>query len=153
MFVRSLIRRPPAGIDPEATLREAATEMREEEVGCLAIWAPGRPRRVAGILTERDLVAAMGEGVDVDEALVWDYMTDSPVSVEPTAFVGDAARIMSDNGFRHLPVVEDGETVGIISFRDLLHAALEEGAAGASVDWSSYLTVVEPTKGPEHDGG
>lgn len=153
LFVRSLIRRPPAGIDPNATLREAATAMDEEGVGCLAIWAEGRPRRAAGVITERDLVAALADGGEVDKELVWDHMTDAPVTVDPTTYVGDAARMMVDGGFRHLPVSEDGETVGIISFRDLLFAALEESSAEARLDWSRYLSISGTADDAGNDGG
>lgn len=153
MLVRNLIRRPPAGINPNATLREAATEMNEEEVGCLAIWAESRPRRAVGLVTERDILAALADSVNPDEAMVWDHMTDAPTVVAPTTSVGEAARTMVEGGFRHLPVEVDGETIAIVSFRDLLFAALEESAAQARIDWYEYLSKGQDSGAPIHDGG
>lgn len=153
MLVRSLVKRPPVGIDPNATLREAAAEMGEEEVGCLAIWTESRPRRAAGLVTERDILAAIADGVNPDVAIVWDHMTDAPFTINPTASVGEAARTMVEGGFRHLPVEDEGETVAIISFRDLLFAALEESAAQASIDWFDYLSRGKDSGAPTHDGG
>lgn len=153
MLVRSLIKRPPVGIDPNATLREAAIEMGEEEVGCLAIWAKSRPRRAAGLITERDILAAIADGANPDEATVWDHMTDAPHTISPTTSVGEAARTMVEGGFRHLPVEDDVETVAIISFRDLLFAALEESASEARIDWFKYLSKGRDTGAPIHDGG
>lgn len=127
--------------------------MGEEEVGCLAIWAESRPRRAVGLVTERDILAAVADGADPDESLVWDHMTDAPTVVEPTASVGEAARIMVEGGFRHLPVEDSGETVAIISFRDLLYAALEESAAQARIDWYDYLAGQRDSGAPTHDGG
>lgn len=153
MLVRSLIKRPPVGINPSATLREAAAEMGEEEVGCLAIWAESRPRKAAGLVTERDILSAIADGVNPDEAMVWDHMTDAPTVIDPTTSVGEAARKMVEGGFRHLPVEDGGETVAIISFRDLLFAALEESAAQASIDWYDYLSRGRDSGAPVHDGG
>lgn len=97
-------------------LVDVATRMRVGNVGAALVL---RGQWTAGIITERDLTRAVADGVDLGRAIVADYMTPEPVVVTTDTEVRDAAKIMSDMGIRHLPVVDDGKFVGLISTRDI----------------------------------
>jgi CBS domain-containing protein len=81
--------------------------------------------RLSGILTERDVLKAVAGGYE-PEASVRDWMTRHPETVESTESTDHAAALMIHGGFRHLPVVDEGRTVGILSIRDLMRVALED---------------------------
>ncbi|HZD00986.1 MAG TPA: CBS domain-containing protein [Actinomycetes bacterium] len=105
---------------PEETLLGAATRMRWYQVGALPVY---RDHRLVGIVTERDVIAAVADGADPATTKVSDYMTDKPVTIDPDEDLEVAARRMATLGVRHLPVVGDGRQVGMLSMRDLLAPA------------------------------
>jgi CBS domain-containing protein len=108
-------------VAPEDTLGEVAERMTAVNVGAVAVKDSGR---LIGILTERDLLKAMAARVHSSEARVRQWMTPDPVTVEAHTDVEEAARIMIDSGFRHLPVLDDdGRVVGIVSLRRVVSAA------------------------------
>jgi CBS domain-containing protein len=111
----------------EETLLGAATRMRRYEVSALPVY---RGRRLVGIITERDVVAAIADGADPATTRVADYMTDRPVTVGSDEDVQVAARRMAELGVRHLPVVDGGRLVGVLSMRDLLASASVLAPAG-----------------------
>jgi CBS domain-containing protein len=78
-----------------------------------------------GICTDRDLARAIADGAQTD-APVSSYMTESPDVVEPDVRVTEAATWMLETGYRHLPVVEDGELLGIVDIRDVLWALVSK---------------------------
>ncbi len=108
---------------PETTLRDAADAMLEAGVGSIAVIDGPR---LTGILTERDLLRASAEGVDPSDELVSDWMTVDPDVTSPESEVRDAAKWMLEIGYRHLPVMEDGELLGIVSIKDLLWVLLSD---------------------------
>ena len=84
-----------------------------------------------GILTERDVFRAVAAG-NIEGASVGDWMTRDPETVEPSERAGQAASIMIHGGFRHLPVLDGGEPVGIISIRDIVRVVIaDESPRGA----------------------
>jgi CBS domain-containing protein len=103
-------------VAPEDTLGEAAQKMVDRGVGSAVVSDYGR---LIGILTERDVLRAVADRVHSSEARVRDWMTANPVTASAGMSASDAARTMLDNGFRHLPVVEDDRAVGIVSIRDV----------------------------------
>jgi len=103
-------------------LREAAAQMVARSVGA-AIVLDGE--RLLGILTERDVLRAVGADRD-KSATVEDCMTKHPETVEPSDTTDQAAALMIHGGFRHLPVVEGGKVVGIVSIRDLMRVTLDD---------------------------
>ena len=106
----------------EATpLAEAATAMTERRVGS-ALVVDGD--RLVGIITERDVLRAVGSG-GVD-GTVGDWMTRQPETVDADESTQQAGVVMIHGGFRHLPVLEDGTPCGIVSIRDLMRVALED---------------------------
>lgn len=117
--VLRLIARTPVFVSLDATLREAAGILAEESIGALLVRAPHGP---AGVLSERDIVAALAEGAHPDRDRVRDYMTPDLASVPATTTVADARDCMLANEIRHLVVLRNGTTLGLISIRDVLAA-------------------------------
>jgi CBS domain-containing protein len=74
-----------------------------------------------GIVTERDLVRSLGSGENPDDELVSDHLTSRATFADADWGLEDAADAMARGGFRHLVVIHDGEVVGIISMRDIMH--------------------------------
>ena len=105
-----------------ATLGEAAAKMAERSVGAVVVL---EGERIVAILTERDVLKAVAAGQD-GNASVTDWMTRHPDTIEPGDTTDHAASLMIHGGFRHLPVVEEGKVVGIVSIRDLMRVALDD---------------------------
>jgi CBS domain-containing protein len=105
-------------------LAEAAREMDGRGVGAVLVMADGR---LEGVFTERDVLRAVAHG-RAGEASVADYMTRQPETIEPDDTTEQAAVLMIHGGFRHLPVVADGDVVGILSIRDLMRSVLDDAA-------------------------
>jgi CBS domain-containing protein len=104
---------------PGRSLRDAARFMAEHNVGAAVILDPEQPG--PGIITERDLVRSLGAGQDPDTEHVGDHLTSRATFADSDWDLEEAADAMAAGGFRHLVVVNDGEVIGIISMRDLLH--------------------------------
>lgn len=112
---------------PETTVSEASRLMARRKVGAVMVTRNGK---LVGIFTERDVVfRVIAQGRDVEKTLLADVMTPSPVTIAPDKSFGMALALMHKNGFRHMPVTEDGRAVGIVSARNALDPDLEEFAA------------------------
>jgi CBS domain-containing protein len=109
-------------ISTEATLGDAASAMAERGVGAVVVVEDDA---IAAILTERDVMKAVAAGQD-GGAPVTEWMTRHPDTIEPDDTTDHAASLMIHGGFRHLPVVDDGKVVGIVSIRDLMKVALDD---------------------------
>lgn len=109
---------------PETTVAKAAKLMAKKNVGAVMVVAEGR---LVGIFTERDaVVRVIAEGRDVATTSIGEVMTADPITVPPDEIFGRALLLMHDNGFRHVPVVDKGEPVGIVSSRSALDPDMEE---------------------------
>jgi CBS domain-containing protein len=106
-------------VAPDATVRTVAERFHASDVGSLVVVAAGRP---TGIVTESDLTRLLATGGDPETARVRDVMTADPVTVAPDATLATAAELLVDGGFRRLPVVEDGQLVGLLTTRTLAAA-------------------------------
>lgn len=109
-------------VAPENTLRSAAKVMSDRGVGCAVVV---ENEKVAGIVTERDILHSIAKDGQVDDAKVNDVMTRDVVSGAPGWDVLQAVDAMVTGGFRHLLVMEMDEPVGILSLRDLMNAMVE----------------------------
>jgi CBS domain-containing protein len=107
------------------SLREATQRMVERRVGSILVVDGDR---LLGILTERDVLRVFAVG-DFD-ALVEDVMTPNPETAEPDESLAQARLVMLHGGFRHLPVMEGAQVVGILSLRDLLAVTDDETPRG-----------------------
>jgi len=109
-------------VKAETPLADAARQLHERSVGAALVLAGDR---VAGILTERDVLRAVALGrVEGTDVAAW--MTANPETIEPSDTTSLAASVMIHGGFRHLPVVEGGKPVGIVSIRDLMRVVLDD---------------------------
>ena len=116
--------RAVVSVAPEDTLGEAAQKMVDEGVGAAVVLDHGR---LIGILTERDLLKAAAGRVHSSEARVREWMTEEPITASSETSVEDAVRAMLEHGFRHLPVVEEGRTVGVVSLREVVRTTVMAG--------------------------
>ena len=120
--VQDVATRAPVIVSPQMTLRVAAEVMAEESIGVVLV-SSGRGE--LGILSERDVVTALGSGADPDAATVASAMSHDVVSLRPHDTLYDAAVDMLDLGFRHVPVLDErGAVLGVVSVRDLLRPLL-----------------------------
>ena len=113
-------------VGPGHTLREAARAMTERRVGAAVVMDPDQPG--PGIVTERDLLESVGAGEDPDRELVSGHLSTNLTFAAPDWSLERAAEAMVRGGFRHLVVVEDGETVGVLSIRDIVRCWVSDGA-------------------------
>jgi CBS domain-containing protein len=113
-------------VGPGHTLRDASRLMSERQVGAAIVVDPDAPG--VGILTERDILIALGDGQDPDRELVAEHLTRDVVYAAPDWSLEEAAAAMVRGRFRHLIVVEGGETVGILSVRDIVRCWTDDGA-------------------------
>jgi len=116
-------------VEPSDTIGEAAEKMNAANVGAVVVVED--MVRIVGIVTERDLLRAVASRARAAEARVRQWMTPDPVTVGPELTVEQAAKIMFDNNFRHLPVVKDGRPLGIVSLRLLARFAFEQSVQRA----------------------
>jgi citrate synthase len=116
---------------PDETLEQAARRMREHGVGSVLVLDADR---LAGILTERDLVRAGAAGADPTVATVAEWLTPDPDSVGPEVEVVDAWRSLAAHGYRHIPVVDGNEVRGVVSIRDLVRVAQLRPVDGVFTD-------------------
>ena len=98
-------------------LEQTAARLEDKDISALVI-VDGY--RLAGIITERDIVRAVADRRDLADATAGEYMTSTPATVELDTPLADVARTMLAYGIRHLPVVVAGEVIGMVSARDLL---------------------------------
>jgi CBS domain-containing protein len=128
MTLGDFMSREVLSVAPEDTIGEAAQRMADANVGSSVVLEHGR---LIGILTERDLLRAMAQRVHPSEARVREWMTAEPVAVSESTTADEAARLMVENGFRHLPVVDGDRTLGVVSLRDVMRHGLK-AEAGSS---------------------
>jgi CBS domain-containing protein len=110
----------PLIVAPEDTLGEIAERLRERDAGSALVCDYGR---LIGILTSRDLLRAYAERVHPSEGRAREWMTAEPVSVPRGTSLDEAALVMSQHGFHHLPVVNgDDRPLGVVGLRDTVRA-------------------------------
>jgi CBS domain-containing protein len=124
--VADLMTKDVLTVEPSDTIGEAAEKMNAANVG--AVLVVEDMVRIVGIVTERDLLRAVAQRARAAEARVRTWMTENPMTVEPETTVEDAAQIMFERNFRHLPVVKDGRPLGIVSLRVLSRWAFDRSA-------------------------
>ncbi|MBR0683164.1 CBS domain-containing protein [Roseomonas eburnea] len=117
----------PLTLAPTATVSEACAAMYARKVG--AVLVVDEDRHLLGIFTGRDAVRLLAEGLDAKATRIDAVMTKNPTTLGPRATAMDALLLLNDCGFRHVPIVEGGHVVGIVSrydFRAREHARLDD---------------------------
>jgi CBS domain-containing protein len=109
---------------PSTTVSKASALMAKKNVGAVVVIESGR---LVGIFTERDAVfRVLAQGLDPRVTRLAEVMTTEPKTVDPDESYGYALLIMHKNGFRHVPVIENGKPIGIVSSRSALDPSMEE---------------------------
>jgi CBS domain-containing protein len=111
-------------VAPGVPLTEVAQQMASRDVGAVLVI---EDKRLVGILTERDILRAVAAGLD-ETTLVGDCMTRDPDTLESDETTRQAATLMIHGGFRHLPIMDGDEVVGMLSIRDLMRLVLDDSA-------------------------
>jgi CBS domain-containing protein len=114
-------------IGPSHTVREAAAAMSSRHVGAAVVLDPDAPG--PGMITERDVLRAVGAGLDPDSELVSDHLSTNLTFAAPDWSLEQAAATMVRGRFRHLVVVDGSELVGILSMRDIVRVWTGDGAS------------------------
>ena len=142
--VRELMSAPPVTCDADASLADATALMNEHQIGSVVVTAG---RTIVGILTERDLLRAAAQHVDPPAEPVNRWMTADPDVVGRDDEVGAAWSGLTHHHYRHLPVIDEGDLVGVVSIRDLLAVAQIRPAdeSGADVPRGLEGVVVAET--------
>jgi len=126
--VRDVMTPLPRVVDMSASVMDAAEIMRDADIGDVVVL---EGRRLYGILTDRDIVVrVLAERSDPATVRVGQVCSRELTTILPTASVGDAVRLIREKAIRRLPVVEDGEVVGIVSMGDIAVARDRKSALG-----------------------
>jgi CBS domain-containing protein len=119
--LRDVISGKVLSVELGATVTEACSAMIQGRVGSAVVmdgpW-------LVGIFTERDALRAAASGQDLTAAQLKDWMTPEPMTVSPDTDTEEAAVIMASQGFRHLPVTEGDQVIGVVSLRDVLSSRI-----------------------------
>ena len=126
LTVHDLMNTRVVAASPDDPVADTAAAMVRHKVGSALIM---QGRFLAGILTERDVLRAAASGNDLTSSPVSAWMTNDPEQASPDTTLEDAGQLMLLHGFRHLPVVEGREVVGVVSLRDLAAARIRRPAA------------------------
>ena len=123
---------------PKTSVREAARLMKQTQVGALLVVEHGH---LVGIFTERDaLIRVLAEGLNPEATLLAEVMTLNPITVHPDQPFVSALHLMYENGFRHVPVAENGRPLGMVSARDALE--LEAAEFEATLRQREHLRTI-----------
>ena len=127
MQVSDIMSRNVVTVGADETFADAAKVLHEHKISSVIVQGERGP---GGIVTERDFVNLVSEGQDPYRVKVSDRMTKDLATVESKSDIAEAAKVMAERRIRHLPVVDKGDLVGIISIRDLTSWAVEELTGG-----------------------
>ncbi|MFW6385201.1 MAG: cyclic nucleotide-binding/CBS domain-containing protein [Halodesulfurarchaeum sp.] len=117
IFVGRIMSSPVVTVSSDASVREAARRMRENDIGSLVVVDDGE--RLRGILTATDFVSAVGDDRSMAEMTVADCMTEVVATTTANEPIRDVADVMTEHGFHHVPVVDDERVIGMVTTSDL----------------------------------
>ena len=117
-----VMRPAPATIGPRDHVAAAAYLMKHAGATALVVLDDEQSRRPVGLITDTDIVQVVADGKDVNDVRIHDLMTDAPTVIRATTSIRDAARIMTNDRFRHLPVVGEAGLIGMVDITDVCAA-------------------------------
>jgi predicted transcriptional regulator len=123
--VRNLVTRPPVLVHLDDSLRRVAELFAQESIGAAVVRGTNPP----ALISERDIIRAVSERLNMDRTHVQDVMTVDLALAAHTDTVASVARQMIDNEIRHMPVIEDHVIIGLVSGRDVLKSFAEDAGA------------------------
>lgn len=116
--------RKPFTVDAETPVREVLNLLIDQKIGCVVVM---QNEEMVGIFTERDALMRLNtDAVKLGERPIVDFMTASPETVDIDASIAFALHKMDIGGYRHIPVLTDGKTTGVVSVRDILRYITED---------------------------
>ncbi|AFS78084.1 cystathionine beta-synthase domain-containing protein [Gottschalkia acidurici 9a] len=143
MKIKDIMTHNVSTISSSSSIQDAAREMKELDVGVIPVMC-SKTKQNVGLLTDRDIIVrAISEGKSLSSS-VKDIMSANPITVSPDTEVSEAAKLMSQNQIRRLPVVEKGKLVGIVSLGDLAvdnKCSHKAGSALSSISESTPFTT------------
>lgn len=140
MTLRELIREDLVLVNPNDTVAVLCRELEAHRVGSALVVDGGT---LVGIVTERDVVRAVAQGVDAERCNVTDYMTAAPLTIYDESTVEEAAHEMITNRIRHLPVVDaQNQVLGMLSIRDIARWTVAQTNRDASETLPNLVDLV-----------
>ena len=124
--VGNVVHRPAVKVHADDSLRRVAQTLTEESIGAVVVRNPHPGVAWCGMVSERDIVEAVANGMHPDQTRAEDVMTSDVAFARTDEQILDVARRMLDNEIRHLPIVEDDVVIGVISARDALQLLTQE---------------------------
>jgi CBS domain-containing protein len=121
--IRLLASVPMVSVEPTTSLADLAAKLDVERVGAVAVMTGDH---LDGVISERDIVRALAAHGDPTEVWTADVMAEEPVSIDADDPIVTAAERMLEEGVRHLPVMSDGQLVGVVSLRDVLPVFVDD---------------------------
>ena len=111
-------------VDPDISVTECVGQMNEQQIGAMLVM---KEDRLLGIFTERDAITrVLGAGLEPSYTKVSAVMSNDPICITPSTTLDEAMAIVSNQRIRHLPVVQDGQVLGMVSAGDLTHWLVED---------------------------
>lgn len=132
MKAKEIMSKDVAWIQGDESVASAAKLMKQRSCGSIPVCSSGK---VEGIVTDRDIaLRCIAEGKDANQQKVRDIMTASPATGSPEMDVNDAAQLMSEKQIRRLPILENGNIVGILALGDISTEPTQQGSAGSALN-------------------
>ncbi|MDD2877339.1 MAG: CBS domain-containing protein [Acidiphilium sp.] len=126
----ALLKRKPAAlisVPPDAKIREVVLVLAEKRIGAVVVQSTNND--LLGMLSERDVVRSLASnGFATMEMLASQLMTRAPTTANPTTTIFEAETLMTDGRFRHLPIVDGGKLIGVVSIGDVVKGLMDEQA-------------------------
>ncbi|MBT8250185.1 MAG: CBS domain-containing protein [Acidimicrobiia bacterium] len=122
MKIRELVGGSAFLCGPDLTMTQAAEEMSEQKIGALAVTEKGE---LIGVITERDILRAVAQHATLQTTTVREWMTTDPDTIGADVNVEEAASWLLTAGYRHLPVMDNGELIGMASIKDVLWSVFD----------------------------
>ena len=128
-FLKSLTKRPCFTVSSTSSISNVIEKLSQHNIGAVVVTS--EENAVEGIISERDIVRHLAKSKVINGLIASDIMTKDVVTVMPSVSSSELMQIMTENKFRHLPIISNGELVGVVSIGDVVKRMLEKYEAEA----------------------